>query len=151
MTNRMSRLVLPILFVAVFAHSGRTVFAQTPLRWSQLAAVDIRYEQDQAHNRWVMHPQFSDTLQRMVDQPVYVTGYLLPVDVSGGQHVLSAFPFASCFFCGGAGPESVIELRWAQLPGRLRTDQYATVQGRWQLLTDGDTFLYRLENARIVP
>ena len=68
---------------------------------------------------------------------VEIKGYIIPIDVESGFYVLSANPFASCFFCGNAGPESVMEL---QFDGKLKktytTDEIATFQGRLKLNWD---------------
>jgi len=40
-----------------------------------------------------------------------IRGYMLPLDPLGTQYVLSKHPMANCFFCGKAGPETVLELR----------------------------------------
>ena len=35
---------------------------------------------------------------------------MIPLDPMGISYVLSQNPNSSCFFCGGAGPETVLEL-----------------------------------------
>jgi hypothetical protein len=77
-----------------------------------------------------------------------VKGYLLPVDIEGEMVVLSEFPFSSCFFCGGAGPESVIELRFKKSKLKFKPDEFATIQGIFRLNTDEFALSYMLENAK---
>ena len=47
--------------------------------------------------------------------------------------VLSAMPFSSCFFCGGAGPETVAEVRMDKIPEDLSPDAFVKVKGTLKL------------------
>jgi hypothetical protein len=65
--------------------------------------------------------------------------------------VLSAFPYSSCFFCGQAGPESVIEIQFAKQYTGLRMDKIITVRGTLRLNADDILQLnYILEDVEIV-
>ena len=67
----------------------------------------------------------------------YITGYMIPVDVDEDFYVLSRYPFANCFFCGGAGPESVIDLRFPDKSERAyQTDERLTFKGTLRLNSD---------------
>lgn len=43
--------------------------------------------------------------------------------------ILSKYPMAQCFFCGIAGPESVVEVTLKEKPPRLKPDQVITITG----------------------
>ena len=61
---------------------------------------------------------------------------------------ISMNPFSSCFFCGNAGPETVIELIFKDPQSKFLTDQFILVKGILRLnrySTGG--FFYTLENA----
>ena len=67
----------------------------------------------------------------------YITGYMIPVDVDEDFYVLSRYPFANCFFCGGAGPESVVDLRFPDKAERsYQTDDRLTFKGTLRLNSD---------------
>ena len=98
---------------------------------------------------WYGTPSFSETVKAMEGKEVKIKGYVLPMDVSGEQYVLSAFPFASCFFCGGAGQESVIELRLEDFDRKFETDEYLEFQGILKL-NDAELELnYILDKAQV--
>ncbi len=127
-----------------------TASAQPTLDWRTLESVKIVYEHDSVHNVWTMYPSFSEALWAWNGQVVRIKGYALPTSVTEGAHILSAFPFSSCFFCGGAGPESVIRLH-LQRSDRLRADEWVEFEGTLLLQDRSEAFLYVLENARRVP
>ena len=54
-------------------------------------------------------PKFDKELLAIEGEEVTLTGYVIPYE-SDSSFMLSALPFASCFFCGGAGPETVAEI-----------------------------------------
>jgi hypothetical protein len=62
-------------------------------------------------------------------QEVVLQGYLVPVDVEGSQYALSRYAFSSCFFCGNAAPNTVVELVFKERPDALITDQFVVVKG----------------------
>ena len=51
-------------------------------------------------------PVFGPQVLAAEGQDVYITGYVIPVDLDEDFYVLSRYPFANCFFCGGAGPKA---------------------------------------------
>ena len=57
-------------------------------------------------------PVFSKEVKEMAGKEVTIKGYIIPTDgyKSQQEFVFSAFPYNMCFFCGGAGPETVMEV-----------------------------------------
>jgi hypothetical protein len=43
--------------------------------------------------------------------------------------ILSKVPYSACFFCGGAGPESVVEVYFTDKHPRFKADQVIKVTG----------------------
>ncbi len=80
--------------------------------WQTLERLTLTTEYDQFLGEEVEVPLFSDELKQYDGQQVSVAGYIIPLETSGGQDyfVLSRFPYNNCFFCGNAGPETVIEV-----------------------------------------
>ena len=65
------------------------------------------------------------------------------------EFVFSAFPYNMCFFCGGAGPETVMEIE------ALEAVEYSadaiTLRGKLQLNdSDINRLIYSLTDARVV-
>lgn len=136
-----------ILIALAITHNSQ---AQHPITWDLLSEVEVEYQQDTIHNTWQMLPTYSEALLQQDQTDIQISGYVIPTDLTGGTFVLSAFPFSSCFFCGGAGPESVIELNLSRSQS-FSTDQFATFTGKIRLQRQPDGFLYVLENARRSP
>ncbi|RMG66740.1 MAG: DUF3299 domain-containing protein [Bacteroidetes bacterium] len=118
------------------------------LSWQQLQDVTFedRYYED--IEEYLLFPAFGDSVKALAGQPVKIAGYVLPVEP--GRYVLSANPFSSCFFCGGAGPESVMELELRDTTLLFYTDEWRTFQGRLQLNDSNvDKLNYILEEAEV--
>jgi len=120
-----------------------------PLTWEQLA--DVKFEEKfyEDVNEWLWFPSFGPQVQAKTGKPVYITGYVIPVEP--GRYVLSKNSFESCFFCGGAGPESVMELTLADPKQIFANDEYRTFKGTLRVNdSDIDRLNYILEGAEVV-
>ena len=85
------------------------------------------------------------------NKEVQIRGFIIPVDIVQDYYVLSANPYSSCFFCGQAGPESVMEVQLVKQYEGLRMDQVITFKGKLKLNVDDIYQLnYVLEDAEIV-
>ena len=84
----------------------------------------------------MLYPTFGQSVQKLSGKPVELTGYVLPVDLESNVYVLSAFPFSACFFCGGAGPESVVSLKFKKSGKKFKTDERRTFRGTLKLNAD---------------
>ncbi len=121
--------------------------------WSILLDMqyDIRYvEQFEAE---IPFPIFNETIKSLNGKPIIVTGYIIPVEETGESSIvfLSAFPYSECFFCGNAGPESVIDIIPMNKLPRLSTDKQVRFKGILRLNEDDFDYLnYILEEAEMV-
>ena len=123
------------------------------LTWAELADVDFKDVYLEELDSYYWKPQFGPQVLAAEGQDVYITGYVIPVDLDEDFYVLSRYPFANCFFCGGAGPESVIDLRFADSDHRTyQTDERLTFHGNVRLNAD-DVYQmnYILEGAEEHP
>jgi hypothetical protein len=119
---------------------------QVALSWDDL--YDVTFE-TMPGDTWAC-PQFGAALKALDGHEVYLTGYVLPTTVSEDQYYLSANTFASCFFCGQAGPESVMELSLGHAARNYRTDEWLRFKGTLRLNDwDRDRLYYRLEDATV--
>ncbi len=123
--------------------------SQTTITWDELADVIFESQYDTEMAIEIQTAKFSDHLKTFDGQEVFITGYMIPVDPLGTRYVLSRFPNANCFFCGNAGPETIVELRlMPKFVRRYATDTYATFKGKLQLNTQNlTTFNYVLLDA----
>jgi hypothetical protein len=130
----MTRIALTGLFV--FALSAASLSAQDGI-WKTLAKITYKKEYSEIMGFKVDVPVFSEDVKRLEGKEVTVKGYIIPVEgyKSHTEFVFSAFPYNMCFFCGGAGPETVMEI-YAKKPVEY-TSQAVTLKGRL-MLNDND-------------
>lgn len=142
-----------ILLTLVFAFTLQAASAQRLVDWSTLANVTFtrEFSKQFGFEVNVKPPKFAPEILALHGQTVKVRGYVIPIDVDLGLYMVSANPFANCFFCGGAGPETVVELFAAERFPRFNTDQIVTFTGKFQVSQGGEMngVPYQLFQARV--
>ncbi len=137
-----------LIFSLLLALLLQSASGQKKLVWPILAMTTYDIQEDGINSTYT--PNFPKILEEQFeDEVVTIAGYLIPIDVEAQKYALSKNPFSSCFFCGNAGPETVIELRFAEPPGRFVTDQYLMIKGRLKLVRNGQGLFFILQNAEI--
>lgn len=122
----------------------------TELTWNMLSDVTFKDVYLEEYDIYYYYPTFGPKVLDMEGREVKVSGYVIPVDYDENYYVLSAFPYASCFFCGGAGPESVIDLRLKEGHRKFKTDERLTFRGVFRTNTsDIYSLNYILEDADV--
>ena len=123
--------------------------AQSALTWADLADVKIETVNDTENFLTYNQATFGEKIALRDSTEIYLTGYLIPIDAMGLTYALSKNPNASCFFCGGAGPETVVLLRIRPSNfKRYKTDERLTFSGTLRLHeNDLKSFIYVLKNA----
>jgi hypothetical protein len=107
------------------------------LSWKELEDVDFKDVYLEELDAYYWKPTFGDGVRALETKELYITGYVIPVDIDEDFYVLSRYPYANCFFCGGAGPESVVDLRFADADHRAyATDERLTFAGSFRLNAD---------------
>ncbi len=84
-------------------------------------------------------------------QEITIKGYHIPV-MEDQLVILSKYPNANCFFCGGAGLESIVEVRLIRAPERrFLMDEILTFKGTMHVnTTDYNLVSFILINAELV-
>lgn len=125
--------------------------AQTSLSWKQLADVTFELKYFKEHNMKFLVPTFGKTPKVHEGKEVAITGYMLPLDPQGKVYALSKNPYAACFFCGAAGPETVVELQLKpEAIRRYKMDEWLTFKGILALNnSDVNHFNYILKDATL--
>ena len=95
-------------------------------------------------------PKFTPEIKALNNQEITIKGYEIPVEMYGGGGdyvILSAYPANQCFFCGGAGPESVVEVYPKNQSKRFLGNRI-TLRGTLELNEDDHSHLiYILRDA----
>ncbi|WP_255047275.1 DUF3299 domain-containing protein [Lacihabitans sp. CS3-21] len=138
-----------VLILIIFAIQG---YAQETLtqkiNWVTLRDVKFTKKFNKEYELDFLYPSFGASLLKLEGKYVEIKGYVIPV--SQNLYVLSAKPMAACFFCGGSGPESIIQLNFAT-KNRFKTDQIITVKGKFRLNSDNvDDLNYILDDASLI-
>lgn len=135
----------------IFFISINSLYAQTKVSWRTLESIGFIEKDLPKSNEKYNFPVFSTTLKKLNGQIIEVKGYLIPFDHTGKNVALSANPYAACFFCGQAGPSSVMILKMKNPSSKIKTDDYKTIKGELKLnFNDPEEFFYILENAVII-
>ncbi len=121
------------LLLAVCFHTF--VMGQERITWSHLADVTFKPVYNAIHDTNFLMPTFGDNIKSYKGKEVQIKGYFLNLNPGSDFFLLSANPMASCFFCGGSGPETIIEVKFVEKPP-FRTDQVITVTGTLMLNKD---------------
>ena len=143
-----NKLILATTFFLFFVGN---IFSQNIITWELLKNVEFDEIWSEEFQAYYMVPKFSESVKEMDGKEVQIRGFIIPVDIVQDYYVLSANPYSSCFFCGQAGPESVMEIQMIKKYEGLRMDQVITYKGTLKLNVDDIYQLnYILEDAEII-
>ena len=139
--------------IAILLLFSVVAFAQTAAAstWKELARVSYEKKYDELLGFKVDVPVFGDNVRAMDGKTIEISGYIVPVEgyKSHNEFVFSAYPYNMCFFCGGAGPETVMEVV-ATDPVKYSTDRI-TLRGTLTLNDSNiNQLMYQLTDAELV-
>ncbi|TDB63391.1 DUF3299 domain-containing protein [Arundinibacter roseus] len=141
---------ISLFFLATLFLAFTPAFAPVKISWETLRDVTFKKKWYPEESVYMLYPTFGPAVQKLKGKEVTITGYVLPIDLDANLYVLSAFPYSACFFCGGAGPESVMALKFKKDPRKFKTDERLTFKGILTLNADDIYQMnYVLENAEI--
>ena len=141
-----------LLFTGLFL-LATGAFAQSAAAstWQDLAKVTYEKKYDELLGFKVDVPVFGEDIKAMAGQTIEISGYIVPVEgyKSHNEFVFSAYPYNMCFFCGGAGPETVMEVT-ATEPVKYSTSRI-TLRGTLTLNDSNiNQLMYLLTDAELV-
>lgn len=144
----MKKIILAVGLFVLFLTPGRMEAQNEANMWKTLAKITYTKEYDQILGFKVDVPQFSDEIQSLEDKEITIKGYIIPVEgyKSHKEFIFSAYPYNMCFFCGGAGPETVMEV-YADEDIKYTTEP-VVIRGKLELnSTDINRLIYALHGA----
>lgn len=147
----MTRLILlftiAILGSSLYAQDA-TAEAQDENVWKTLSKITYKKEYDEFLGFKIDKPVFAAQVEELEGKEVTVKGYIIPVEgyKSHNEFIFSAYPYNMCFFCGGAGPETVMEVE--SLEAVEYTAEQVVLKGKLKLNADDvNRLMYLLVDA----
>jgi hypothetical protein len=109
-----------------------------PEGWALFAKTKFDAKYNEKAGEYFLMPAFPEELKALAGKDISLEGYFLPIDVEGDEYIiLSKFPYSQCFFCGGAGPESIAEVYFKGTREKFTADQFIRIKGKLKL-NEGD-------------
>lgn len=127
-----------------------TYSATEPIKvgWKELVKVRYRLRYSEKQDMEVYVPVFPESIKALNGKQVIIEGYIIPLDEKQELLVLSANPYASCFFCGQGNPASVMSLYLKKKRKRYKIDDFKKFSGTLHLnYDDPNEFYYILRDA----
>lgn len=116
--------------------------------WKVLSKLEYEKSKDEYGEIYI--PKFGPEIKALEGKEIELSGYIIPFEgmFKPDHLIISSVPVASCFFCGGAGPESVAEI-YLNEPVKY-TAKKVTIRGKLALNdSDVDQLMYILKDAKM--
>ena len=147
-TKRINKIITGFTLFFVFLFCGDLTAQKEepiPITWKMLSDVTFFEEFNKEYDFNVMVPKYGKTVKDLEGKLVEITGYAIPLEEIGMDQdilVLSANTYASCFFCGKAGPESIMDIKPKKKIKGIKVDKKLRFRGRLVLNERDLTKLY---------
>ena len=144
----MKKFALAILATVLLAATVAT--AQDNNTWKTLSKITFKKQYDESLGFKVDVPVFSEDIKKLAGKEIKIKGYIIPVEgyKSHKEFIFSAFPYSMCFFCGGAGPETVMGV-YAKDAVKYTTDPII-LKGKLELNdSDINRLIYTLKDVEV--
>ncbi len=140
-----------VLFLFLFVSLSNSVFSQEKITWKNVLEIYAKEFRLTEKNPTSTINEKAMTLEDIENKKVTITGYFLDLDPDGEWYILSKNPFATCFFCGKAGPETVLELLgYKNEKKKFKSDDMVEVTGIFNSIHDLEGKLnFVLENVSV--
>ena len=140
-----------ILLFLFMVCSSLSLFAQNEENiWSTLAL--LQFEQKDDHGYFNEEGNIIPLIEAFEGKEVIVNGYVIPLSGKKAQShfMFSAYPYASCFFCGKAGPETVMEV-FVKDDNKIEfSDKKLSLKGTFYFTSrNPNDVMFTLKNAEI--
>ena len=133
--------------VATYDVSKKFVAADT-LTWKMLGEIKYMKKKHASYGE-VDFPIINTKLKKLAKKTIVMSGFIVPID--NKNYALSKNVFASCFFCGKSGPETIMGIKFKGATPKLKTDTYLTIKGTFRPNeNDVEDWIYNFDNAEIV-
>jgi hypothetical protein len=150
----MKKLLLSTLFLLTITLtvSAQKLSDMKGNAWQTLSLVTFDSKFDEMLGIDIQVPKFSPAVKKIDGQTIELQGYILPLEGRRSQKyfIFSAYPYNLCYFCGGAGPESVAEVYCKQ--SIEYTTKMIRIKGKLSLNKSGDLdkMIYILTDVELI-
>jgi hypothetical protein len=140
-----------ILFFFFFVAISTSVFSQQKITWTDVVEIYAKEFRLKEKNPTSKINKNTMSLSDVANKKVTIRGYFLDLDPDGKWYMLSKNPFATCFFCGKAGPETILELLdYKNVKKKFKSDDLVEVTGVFNAIYDlEEKVSFVLEKASI--
>lgn len=146
----MKKVILAILLL-LCTYSAN---AQQAITWKTLSNITWKKQYVDFMGGYYDVPRFGTNIEALDNKEISIKGFYVPIDMEETFFALSKSQSSMCFFCGGDGLESVVEILVKKgYTGfkRIKTDKYIEVKGTLVLnRNDPEHLMYVLKNAELV-
>ena len=134
--------------VKSFTSVNKTVLVSDTLTWKLLGEIKYMKKKHASYGE-VDFPIINTKLKKLAKKTIVMSGFIVPID--NKNYALSKNVFASCFFCGKSGPETIMGIKFKGATPKLKTDTYLTIKGTFRPNeNDVEDWIYNCDNAEIV-
>lgn len=134
--------------VTTYTSSKIVIVSADTLTWKLLGEIKYLKKKHASYGE-VDFPVINTKLKKLAKKTIVMSGFIVPID--NKNYALSKNVFASCFFCGKSGPETIMGIKFKGATPKLKTDTYLTIKGTFRPNEDDvEDWIYNCDNAEIV-
>jgi len=141
------------LIICALVSTSTMAFPQTKKDfWNEFAKTKFDPKYNEKLGEYLFYPTFPAELKALEGKEITMEGFYVPFSPEGESYIIiSKYPMSQCFFCGGAGPESIAEVNFAKTPSKFQVDDLITIKGKLRLNTDNmDHVNFIIDQATLV-
>ena len=119
--------------------------------WGMLMLTETEKQFDPTLGMEIDIPNIHPAAQQLNGQQIQLEGFIIPLEGKKSQahFMFSAFPINMCYFCGRAGPESVIEVFMGNGTTLPFTEKKIWIEGTLRVnARDPQSNIYTLHDAK---
>lgn len=142
-----------ILMLFFLAFAIQNADAQEENIWRKLSVVKYDKRIADADQHIAREPRYMPLMRSLDGTEIIVKGYIIPLSgkVAQTEFMFSAFPYEMCFFCGKAGPETVMEAFAKDGEPIKYSEKSMTLKGTFKFRSsDVNDIMFALEDAELV-
>ncbi len=151
-TMKFKRIIF-IFFLGFLFVTNSSVAQDTGNPWRTLGLMKFERQFDESDGVSQQKGRFVPIIKALEGKEITMKGYVIPLSGKKAQShfMFSAYPFSDCFFCGKAGPESVIEVFTKGDTKIAFDDESITIKGIFYFTSqDPNDVMFTLKEAELV-